>query len=233
MSNLRREFLSFSCIVVAIIIGPWDTILCILSIFILLSILISFAVSIFKNSSTQIKKKRIKDIKRILSSTIHLPPQDIMNFVRWLDNENFKFSINSTNNFCLLGATVQITYFDNTVPLLSFYNTQSKSNDAKIYERDEELKLRMIEFFKYITKRELDEHGTAEKIRRLNNRRDDDIFPDGSIFATSAWNYYVRLQGYLFLFIILYRVESDMFPPLLKFIIFSIYAICEMPKYEA
>lgn len=228
MYNVKKEILSFSLVIISIIVGPWHLALCIFGIFMLFSLLIHMVSTIFYYSNRSVRKRKLNRVKEIFSS-INLnkrPPENVDKFNKWLLNEGFKLGVKIDGAFCLYSKTVIISYYPACKAPVIIGN-KSGSADGKIYGEDEELRARLLQYFAYITQREKDEFNITGSFTMMQ-KRTDVIIPQESILSSRVWYIYIRIQGYLFTALLLYQLyDKDIVPGMLSFILFVLYFIYE------
>lgn len=153
-------------------------------------------------------RKRVKKAKLLITSKTYLFPDSMTKVKNWLDVEGFKLKSNEGGFLYLKSKTTEIKYYPTLHERLNIIPIKYNSKEFLIYKEDEELKIRLEQYLYYISQEEEKLRKQAGRFSTLNKEA---MYPtyDMEEKMKRFWRISIKMQGYIFLFILLLDISDD------------------------
>ena len=201
MKSRQRIFLSYSVLLIYIFTKPFlQTFLIAFSYYFIGAIVfVIWAVIHHSNYARSIRMKR--DVIRCVDDFLFKNPKQFDKFASWLKKEGFKMRVSAIGNFHMKNKYAEVSYYPRMhEPLV--ISKFGKTDDYLIYREDEELKVEIGNYFKYI----------VEKYEKTGRKRVDSIWFMDTEFAFDEFYsaLFTRTQFYLFLVLVLLNLNIEL-----------------------
>jgi len=219
--SVKRNLLSFLVILFAIFIGPTSKVILLLGLYYILVAIVYISIGKIYDSSHTTPKRNTKRIRKILQCNQDYP--DAINRMKtWLLREGFKHKMSSYNTIYLQSKTVRIEYYAGFGASITITPVRSKDRDHLIYEQDEELQKRLKKYLSYLlgVNKEIIDFEEKYKVSDSSKKSIEQIT---SNFLEAC----VRIQGYIFVIVILLHIPEDYCATFYKIVVFFSYLTLE------